>query len=147
MPARTAPCAYTRKAADRERMLMDSPSPDTPEFLRTIIVALVATIAILVAFLAASIICRDSRRRGGERRLAKASVVMGAVAAAEMVVFGVVGAPFAAALGIGALMKSSAYRKRTAARSNVYRTGFALGLFGLIAALFSVIVIVAVMLL
>lgn len=148
MPARAAPCAYTRKAADRERMLMDFPSPDTPEFLRTIIVALVATIAMLVAFLAASVICRDSRRRGGERRLAaKASVVMGAVAAAEMVVFGVVGAPFEAALGIGALMKSSAYRKRTAARSNVYRTGFALGLFGLIAALFSVIVIVAVMLL
>lgn len=126
---------------------MDMLLPDIPEFLRTIIIALVATIAMLVAFLAASIICRDSRRRGGERRLANASVVMGAVAATEIVVFGVVGAPFAAALGIGALMKSSTYRKRTAARSNVYRTGFALGLFGLIAALFSVIVIAAVMLL
>lgn len=126
---------------------MDMLLPDIPEFLRTIIIALVATIAMLVAFLAASIICRDSRHRGGERRLAKASVVMGAVAAAEIVVFGVVGAPFAAALGIGALMKSSAYRKRTAARSNVYRTGFALGLFGLVSALFSVVVIVAVMLL
>ena len=34
-----------------------------------------------------------------------------------------------------------------AARSNVYRTGFALGLFGLVSALFSAIVIVAVMLL
>ena len=126
---------------------MDMLLPDIPEFLRTIIIALVATIAMLVAFLAASIICRDSRRRGGERRLAKASVVMGAVAATEIVVFGVVGAPFAAVLGIGALMKSSTYRKRTAARSNVYRTGFALGLFGLIAALFSIIVIAAVMLL
>lgn len=126
---------------------MDMLLPDIPEFLRTIIIALVATIAMLVAFLAASIICRDSRRRGGERRLAKASVVMGAVAATEIVVFGVVGAPFAAALGIGALMKSSTYRKRTAARSNVYRTGFALGLFGLVSALFSVIVIVAVILL
>lgn len=126
---------------------MDMLLPDIPEFLRTIIIALVATIAMLVAFLAVSIICRDSRRRGGERRLAKASVVMGAVAATEIVVFGVVGAPFAAVLGIGALMKSSTYRKRTAARSNVYRTGFALGLFGLIAALFSVIVIAAVMLL
>ncbi len=126
---------------------MDFLFPDIPEFLRVVIAALVATIAMLVAFLAASIVCRDSRRRGGERRLAKASVTMGVAAVAEMVVFGVAGAPFAAALGIGALMKSSAYRKRTAARSNVYRTGFALGLFGLVSALFSVIVIVAVMLL
>ena len=65
----------------------------------------------------------------------------------EIAVFGVLGAPFAAALGISALVKSSGYRKRTAARSNVYRTGFALGLFGLVSALFSAIVIVAVMLL
>ena len=126
---------------------MDLLLPDIPEFLRAVIVVLVATIAMLVAFLAASIICRDSRRRGGERRLAKASVVMGVAAVGEIAVFGVLGAPFAAALGISALVKSSGYRKRTAARSNVYRTGFALGLFGLISALFSAIVIVAVMLL
>lgn len=126
---------------------MDLPFIDTPEFLHTVIAALVATIAMLAAFLAASIICSDSRRRGGERRLAKASAVMGVVSVGELIAFDVLGAPFAAALGIGALVKSSGYRKRTASRSSAYRLGFALGLFGLIAALFSVIVIVAVMLL
>ena len=44
---------------------MDLLLPDIPEFLRAVIVVLVATIAMLVAFLAASIICRDSRRLGG----------------------------------------------------------------------------------
>lgn len=117
------------------------------EPMRAVIAALVATIAMLAAFLAASVICKDSRRRGGERRLAKASAVMGVVSVGELIAFDVLGAPFAAALGIGALVKSSGYRKRTSSRSSVYRLGFALGLFGLIAALFSVIVIVAVMLL
>lgn len=125
---------------------MNPPLLDTPEFLRTVIVVLVATIAMLVAFLAASIVCKDSHRRGGERRLAKASVIMGAAAVGEMVFFGVLGSPFAAALGIGSLVKSSGYRKRTAARNNVYRTGFALGLFGLTSAVFSVVVVIAVML-
>lgn len=125
---------------------MDLLFPDIPEFLRAVIVMLVATIAMLIAFLAASIACRDSQRRGGERRLAKASAIMGVAATAEIVIFGILGAPFAAALGIGALVKSSGYRKRTATRSGVYRTGFALGIFGLIASVFSIVVIAVVML-
>lgn len=126
-----------------ERLFMSALFPGIPEAAQTLIVVLVAAIVMLIAFLAASIACKDARRKGGERRLAKAAVIMGAGSVTELILFGVPGSLFAAALGIGALSKSRGYRKRTASRSTAYRAGFALGLFGLIAGIFSIATVAA----
>ena len=121
--------------------------PGIPEAAQTLIVALVAAVVMLASFLAASISCKDARRKGVEKRLAKAAAIMGIASVAELAAFGVTGSPFAAALGIGALAQSRAYRKRTASRSGIYRTGFATGLFGLIAAIFSAATVAAALML
>ncbi|MDO4442553.1 MAG: hypothetical protein Q4B69_01590 [Slackia sp.] len=117
--------------------------PGIPAAAQTLIVALVAAIVMLAAFLAASIVSRNAHRKGGERRLATAAVIAGIASVVELAVFGVMGAPFAAALGIGALSKARGYRKRTASRSSAYRIGFAAGLFGVISSTFSVATVAA----
>lgn len=126
---------------------MDALLPDSLASAQTLLAFLVAAVIALAALLAASITCRNAHRAGAENRHAAAALIAGAASIVELAAFGVLGAPFAVVLGIASLVKARAYRTRTDARSGLYRLGFATGVFGIVASVFSIATVAAALVL